>query len=246
LPVTSDRRHGVDLVIKIGGSLWSSRSLPRILGRIAWLARRRRLVVVPGGGPFAEKVRAAQRRFRFDDATAHRMALRAMDQYGLILAALTPRGRPVEDLTEARRTAAGGGVPILLAASDLDDDRTLEWSFRLGSDAIAAVVAARIGARRLVLLKSCACPRGPIESRNALRLLARRGVVDPLLPRLAPPGCEVRLFNARSAVRWDVALVSPETLRPSRLRAGLRGTRRDAARRAARRVRPGKPRRGPR
>ncbi len=187
-----------------------SRALPRILTRIAWLARRRRLVIVPGGGRFADLVRAAQARFGLDDDTAHRMALRGMDQYGLILAALAPRGRAVGDLKTARTAAAAGRVPVLLVAFTLEEDGELERSFRLGSDAIAAAVARRLGARHIVMLKSCACPRDPIRRGAVLRALARRGVVDPLFPALVPNDCEVRLINARSSAAWERELARPE------------------------------------
>lgn len=203
-------RHALGLVIKVGGSLMGSRVLPRIVTRIAWLARRRRLVVVPGGGRFADLVRNAQARFGLDDETTHRMALRGMDQYGLILAALAPRGRAVRDLNAARTAAAAGRMPVLLAACTLDDDGELERSSRLSSDAIAAAVARRLGARHIVMLKSCACPRDPIRRRAALRALARRGVVDPLFPALVPIGCEVRLINARSPAAWQLELARPE------------------------------------
>ena len=74
-------------IVKIGGSLAAG---PAALGRwlLALEAGRRRVVVVPGGGPFADTVRSAQAELGFDDSTAHRMALLAMEQYGMALCAL--------------------------------------------------------------------------------------------------------------------------------------------------------------
>ena len=71
------------LVVKIGGSLWRSPLLAR------WIAALRAfpgpLTIVPGGGPFADAVRAAQSPMGFSDHVAHKMAVLAMEQYGLAL-----------------------------------------------------------------------------------------------------------------------------------------------------------------
>src|ERR1700740_2356469 len=76
---------GTLTVVKLGGSLASK---PQ---RSAWLDTLVNwggpLLLVPGGGPFADCVRKAQSAMGFDDVTAHRLALIAMGQYGIALAA---------------------------------------------------------------------------------------------------------------------------------------------------------------
>ncbi|HEU4402758.1 MAG TPA: hypothetical protein VFT43_11690, partial [Candidatus Polarisedimenticolia bacterium] len=49
-----------DLVLKVGGSLMEGAALRPLLARLARLAGRRRLLVIPGGGPFADQARAAR------------------------------------------------------------------------------------------------------------------------------------------------------------------------------------------
>src|ERR1700741_4474814 len=71
-------------VIKIGGSCAFSLDLRRWSAMVA--ACGGRAVVVPGGGPFADAVRAAQQRMKFDDAAAHHMAMLGMEQFGHALA----------------------------------------------------------------------------------------------------------------------------------------------------------------
>src|SRR5688572_11112389 len=66
-------------VVKLGGSYALSPRLPAILAAIR--ASHVPVVVVPGGGPFADAVRAAQPRMGFGDRAAHRMALLAMAQF---------------------------------------------------------------------------------------------------------------------------------------------------------------------
>ncbi len=212
-----------DLVVKIGGSLGQGRSLPAILRRIARLARRRHLLAIPGGGRFADLVRVERGRLALDEASAHRIALLAMDQYGLLLSALCPEARPVTDLETARRVAARGLLPVLLASSIIDRERRLERSFRLTSDSIAAFVAGKEKVPRLVLLKSCAGLAGPVAGWQELRDLARRGVVDPLFPWLVRRGSEIWVVNGRSAVAWDRILAKQE--RGVSRRAGRPGRR---------------------
>ena len=191
-----------DDVIKVGGSLGRGPALGAILRGLARLARTRRILLIPGGGRFADLVRAERQRLGLDEASAHSMALRAMDQYGLLLTALCPRARATGDFSEAGRIAAAGGVPVLLASLPIERQRGLERTFRLTSDSIAAVVARRIGAKRLVLLKRCPCPEDEPASRMALLRLARRGVVDPLFPFLAPRRAEIRILDVRSPRAW--------------------------------------------
>ena len=70
--------RGRDLtVIKLGGSHAFAPQLKDWIGAVA--AQAGRIVLVPGGGPFADAVRDAQARMGFDDGAAHRMALLAME-----------------------------------------------------------------------------------------------------------------------------------------------------------------------
>ena len=79
------RRAAAPIVVKLGGSLLEGdggRGRP-------WLDILARstvpVVVVPGGGAFADLVRSEQRRLGFSGRTAHRMALVAMHQTALAI-----------------------------------------------------------------------------------------------------------------------------------------------------------------
>jgi hypothetical protein len=84
-------------VIKLGGSLLGDPEDGRLRRWCDWLAGAGagRSIVVAGGGPFADAVRASQAHWGFPDDVAHRMALRAMDQYALMAANLLV-GNPAE------------------------------------------------------------------------------------------------------------------------------------------------------
>jgi len=91
----------VKYIIKIGGSLYYRPELRRVLAHAAALVKApHSAVVVPGGGPFADQVRRAQQRWPLADGIAHNMALLAMRQYGLMLAALS-------DMPAAERVQMG-------------------------------------------------------------------------------------------------------------------------------------------
>ena len=214
-----------EIVIKVGGSLGRRpRQLPPLMRRIARLAREQRLLIVPGGGVFADLVRRETRRHGFEEERAHRMALLAMDQYALGLGRFCPGSRPVTTLAAARRVAASGRAPILLASSLLLRESTLERSFRLTSDSIAAYVARRTGAKRLALMKSVQRPDGRVSSREELQRLARRGVVDPLFPRLRPDGVEVFILDGRRPTA--LLQLTPRRAPPARSPAQPRARRR--------------------
>src|SRR5882757_6158198 len=99
-------------VVKLGGSHAFAPHLADWIAAIA--AHIGRIVVVPGGGPFADAVRAAQPKIGFDDNAAHRMALLAMEQYGCALASLNPRLALAESRAAIDRALAAGRVPIWL------------------------------------------------------------------------------------------------------------------------------------
>ena len=78
-------------VIKIGGGLAAiPDALDRVCAAVAEVSRNYRVLVVPGGGPFADGVREFQSRFAISNDAAHWMALLAMDQYGYVLAEKIP------------------------------------------------------------------------------------------------------------------------------------------------------------
>src|SRR5205823_5007158 len=77
----------VETVVKFGGGLLAyPESFDAALTAIASVARKNRLLVVPGGGLFADAVREVDRRVRLSDDAAHWMAILAMDQYAHVVA----------------------------------------------------------------------------------------------------------------------------------------------------------------
>jgi len=165
-------------IVKLGGSLAHS---PQ---REAWLAALISwggpLILVPGGGPFADGVRNAQNALGFDDAAAHRMALLAMEQFAIVLGAHSDAFVLAGSLAEMNSALEAGKIPIWLPShmALIADDLPASWD--VTSDSLAAWLAGTYGARRLLLIKSCDS-RAPVSARD----LAADQIVDPLFPRFA-------------------------------------------------------------
>jgi aspartokinase-like uncharacterized kinase len=146
----------VDIVVKIGGGvLTHAGHLDAALAAIGAAGRERRLLIVPGGGPFADVVREVDGRIGISADAAHWMALLAMDQYAHLLAARLAGSVLVTKRHEigAALDAAVRHIPVLAPYRWLREADPLPHDWSVTSDSISAWIAARVDARRLVLVK---------------------------------------------------------------------------------------------
>jgi aspartokinase-like uncharacterized kinase len=141
-------------VIKLGGSFAFSPELRDWIKAIVVHAGR--IVIVPGGGPFADTVRTAQEQMRFNDRAAHRMGLLAMEQYGCAIASMNKRLQLAESLEAIRQCLADGKIAVWMPAQMVLADTGIPQSWDVTSDSLAAWLAGRIGAERLILVKHIA------------------------------------------------------------------------------------------
>ena len=74
-------------IVKIGGSLCGDLRLAAWLELLVEFGAGK-VIIVPGGGPYADVVRLQQKRWKFSDSIAHSLAVRAMDQFALQLAGI--------------------------------------------------------------------------------------------------------------------------------------------------------------
>lgn len=182
----------LDAVLKIGGSLSRGDSLNALCEVISELRKRRSVLIIPGGGNFADQVREADRRYHLDPTAAHNMALLAMDQYGYLLHQLIKDSCLTSDLRVAFNAALSGHVSILLPAAIVMKEDPLPHSWQVTSDSIAAWIAARIGCPRLILLKDVDGLRnadGKIEELTIEQLKAHAGGVDEYLHAVLGANC---------------------------------------------------------
>jgi aspartokinase-like uncharacterized kinase len=151
-------------VVKVGGSLFDLPDLGQRLRR--WLdgLPGPEVILVPGGGPAADVIRALDRRHRLGEEASHWLALRVLSVNAHFLAALLPRAVVVEKLDDCSEAWRRLQVAVLDAhAFCRADDTTaaaLPHRWSVTSDSVAARVAVVAGARRLILLKSVTVPAG--------------------------------------------------------------------------------------
>ena len=159
------RDSDVETVVKLGGGLLAHPAyFDAVLAVIRDAASERRLLIVPGGGPFADVVRHADRRFTLSDDAAHWMAVLAMDQYAHLVVSRLAGSVLVAEPGEAAAAFGAGRLPVLAPSRWLRDADPLPHSWDVTSDSIAAWVADVIGARRLVLVKPPGAGGGSVDA----------------------------------------------------------------------------------
>jgi len=163
-------------IVKLGGSHATGPHLKPWLKAIATEAGS--IVIVPGGGPFADAVRKAQAGIGYDDRAAHAMALLAMTQFGAALESLNPALRLATSRSAILSALKERKVPVW-SPERMASAAALPETWDLTSDSLAAWLAGALGAGCLVLVK-----HGRFEGAEVgVHDLAARGIVDPLFPR---------------------------------------------------------------
>ena len=177
----------IDLVVKVGGGLLEHvEHLDRVLAAIENVARSRKLVVVPGGGAFADVVRDVDARLGLGDDAAHWMAILGMDQYAHLLASRLTRGGVVSTMDELDRSLQAGRIPVLALFRWLASRDPLPHTWEVTSDSIAAWLAGELRAPELLLVK----PPGAQSDR----------LVDAYFERALPHTVTHRSVEANQAI----------------------------------------------
>jgi uncharacterized hydantoinase/oxoprolinase family protein/aspartokinase-like uncharacterized kinase len=172
----------VDTVIKLGGGLLAHPDdFAHALDEITQIARGERVVIVPGGGPFADAVRTVDRTTGLSDDAAHWMAILGMDQYAHLVTSRLPDAVLITRADEITPVLEAGRIPVLAPFEWLRRRDPLPHSWEVTSDSIAAWVAGELGASRLVLVK----PPG-----------AQGAIVDAHFASAVPQGVEVAIVPA--------------------------------------------------
>ncbi|MEO8090921.1 MAG: hypothetical protein ABI703_11540 [Gemmatimonadales bacterium] len=148
-------------VIKIGGGLAAvPGALDQVCGVVSAVGCDYRILVVPGGGTFADTVRSFDRTLGLSPDAAHWMAILAMDQYAHALAERI-RGARLIDEPGALPAA---GVSVLAPYRWMRAADILPHDWEVTSDSIAAFVAGALDAVRLILIKPASGIPEPVDS----------------------------------------------------------------------------------
>lgn len=156
-------------VIKLGGSLYHSQQLSDYLQNILAFAENQAVVLVAGGGPFADVVRQAQQDHGFSDKTAHQMAINAMRQFALLLIDLVP---DAHILSQPDQPLQAIGLSVWLPDDSQLMTADLPQNWQVTADSLALWLAQQLNASQLILIKSCAVSSAQITD------LSEHGIVD--------------------------------------------------------------------
>lgn len=156
-------------VIKLGGSLSKSQALRDCLTQIS--KGQARVVIVPGGGDFADQVRLAQQQWQFSDKIAHEMAILAMQQMALLFKGLQPDFILANSIIEIKQQ--NQAIPIIWSPNINELNQAgIAASWEITSDSLAAWLATQLNATELILVKAASV------STNNLAQLNEQGIID--------------------------------------------------------------------
>ena len=166
-------------VIKLGGSLLGQPELQQWLDTLTRFGDGK-IVIVPGGGIFADAVREAQAKTSISNALAHEMAVMAMDQYARLMTGLNADLVTASSELEIAESGWQHRAIVWMPSSMVLSDKTLPENWDLTSDSIAAWLASKLNADHLLLVKSEAkVPDNQIYVED----LIESGTVDPYFAR---------------------------------------------------------------
>ncbi|MFK7816200.1 MAG: amino acid kinase [Gammaproteobacteria bacterium] len=139
--------------IKLGGSLYNSKYL------IEWLeiiknCSDRRIVIIPGGGPFADQVRLADEKYNLKPNYSHDMAILAMQQFGYLLASMSPDLVLANTTKKINQAWDASQVVIWEPYEMVRDQCRLDKTWGVTSDSLAAWLANVLCIGNLLLIKS--------------------------------------------------------------------------------------------
>lgn len=162
------------IVVKLGGSFFDSPDLFEWL-KVLSKDGAGKVVIVPGGGPFADQVREAQKQHKFNDQIAHKMALHAMDQFGLFLIGMAEKqdqqliaANSKQQIKEALKNKQ---TPVWLPSKELKNNKEIPQNWSVTSDSLSAWLAKELNADQLILIKRC-------DVDQSIKELEKRSVVD--------------------------------------------------------------------
>jgi aspartokinase-like uncharacterized kinase len=148
-------------------------------------------IIVPGGGLFADQVRAAQACWQFDDRAAHQMAVLAMQQMALLLQSLKPQFLLIDKLDKVLPDMSIWSPSI----ADLDQ-AGIASSWDISSDSLAAWLAGQLNAEQLILVKSA-----EIDPKLSLEQLQQQSIIDAAFCQFAEAlNCPIRVIHKYSFI----------------------------------------------
>ena len=160
------------IVVKLGGSLLSHAALTQFL-QLAKQYGKGQVVIVPGGGVFADQVRITQQQWQYEDRTAHYMAILAMQQMALLFQGLCAGLVIVNNVEMIRSSMQQQNVVIWSPLSSELDAAGIPANWDITSDTLAAWLAVQLAIDHLILVKSA-----DFSADSTIQHLSNLGIID--------------------------------------------------------------------
>lgn len=160
------------IVLKLGGSLLSKPNLQQWLALVSQQGQGQ-LVIVPGGGVFADQVRATQKQWQYSDKIAHQMAILAMHQMALLFKGLCADLVLTDKIDSITAALQKNKVPVWLPELAELEALGVAETWDITSDSLAVYLAKQLKAETVFLIKSVNIP-----GNASLQQLTAAGIVD--------------------------------------------------------------------
>lgn len=160
------------IVLKLGGSLLSQAVLQQWLS-LASEKGKGQLIIVPGGGVFADQVRSTQKQWQYNDKIAHQMAILAMHQMALLFQGLVAELVLINKITLIKENLQQKKVLVWLPNINELDALAIPATWDISSDTLAVFLAKQLQADKVFLVKSVQIPKI-----SNLQQLTKAGIVD--------------------------------------------------------------------
>jgi len=166
------------IIVKLGGSLYQTTELKHWLTTLQHYSQQQNIVIVPGGGPFADQVRKAQLIHGFNDHYAHHMAILAMTQFGILLSSFLPNCHTFASPSDT--ASMHNPLTIWLPDKQLLDHVDLAQNWDMTSDSLALWLSHQYSVKKLSLIKS-----NPPQHITSIDKLNKLGFIDNAFSALA-------------------------------------------------------------
>jgi aspartokinase-like uncharacterized kinase len=183
-------------VVKLGGSLYNKVELTSWLDTLLSQGTEEIIVIVPGGGPFADQVRRTQTEQGFSDVAAHHMAILAMAQFGVML---SDYHSDIQTTTLAEQPTKPS-LYVWLPDASIIERSALSQNWAVTSDSLALWFAQSCHASELHIVKCCDTLPMRVDS------LCSEGVLDEAFASLyAQCPLPTKLFHYQAAADYPAS-----------------------------------------
>jgi aspartokinase-like uncharacterized kinase len=142
-------------LFKIGGKILEDlKALKSTMSQLTQLLEKgilQRIIIIPGGGTFANFIRKIYSELKFNDELAHWMSIISMNYNGIELSKKYPNLKVIENFRELKKKEEG--FYIFLPYQFLKENDVLPHNWEVTSDSIALFLAGKLGLSECFLIK---------------------------------------------------------------------------------------------